>query len=275
MTPTATLAPSSPYDVLARVYPLLCEAGTYSAWIRRLGRLAVRHGLGGRRVLDVACGTGQSFLPLLRAGYEITACDQSEAMLEEAARASGERADLHRLDMRELPALGAFDLVTCIDDAANHLLDEHDLIAALQGMSRNLAPGGLVLLDLNTLDTLRTAFAQDWELAGPEGEVCWTGCGDPGLCSGGVTRALIDVAVPAADGGVERSTVEIRERHHPLADLTDVLDAAGLELVALVGQEAGGRLLDEVATEHHHKAVVLAGRKAPTDGRCEMQIIRP
>jgi SAM-dependent methyltransferase len=71
-------------------------------------------------VLDVACGTGKSFRPLLRRGYEVTGCDISPPMLEQApAGAPGVR--LVPADMRALPDLGAFDLVTCLDDALNYL----------------------------------------------------------------------------------------------------------------------------------------------------------
>ena len=48
-----------------------------------------KHGLPGNRVLDAGCGTGKSFLPLLERGFEVTACDQSEAMLDVAASKAG------------------------------------------------------------------------------------------------------------------------------------------------------------------------------------------
>ena len=43
-----------------------------------------RHRLQGRRLLDVACGTGKSFIPMLERGWEVTACDISAAMVEVA-----------------------------------------------------------------------------------------------------------------------------------------------------------------------------------------------
>ena len=58
-----------------------------------------------------------------------------------------------------LPVLGSFDLITCIDDALNHLLSEDDVRDALASMARNLAPGGLLVFDVNTLATYRTTFA--------------------------------------------------------------------------------------------------------------------
>ena len=48
-----------------------------------------RPALRGRRLLDVACGTGRSFLPMLERGYDVTACDISPAMAARAREKSG------------------------------------------------------------------------------------------------------------------------------------------------------------------------------------------
>src|SRR5919112_1807986 len=80
----------------------------YDAWTSHLERRARRFGVSGRRLLDVACGTGKSFLPLLERGYEVTGCDISPEMLAEA-RAKAPGVVLEEADMRELPKLGEFD----------------------------------------------------------------------------------------------------------------------------------------------------------------------
>ena len=61
-------------------------------------------------VLDVACGTGKSFLPLLERGYDVTACDISEAMLRVARTKVGSCTSLRRLVLGALPVLGRCDL---------------------------------------------------------------------------------------------------------------------------------------------------------------------
>lgn len=103
------------YDRLAPAYDALTADYCHERWLDELERLALRHGLAGRRVLDVACGTGKSFLPLLAKGYRVVACDISEAMLAVAApKAPGVR--LVHTDMRRLGRLGTFDLVTCLTE---------------------------------------------------------------------------------------------------------------------------------------------------------------
>src|SRR5215212_7437646 len=123
----------SAYDGLAPHYDAFTAGYDYDRWLGALEELAGEHGLRGRRLFDVACGTGKSFLPMLERGYEVVACDLSPGMVERAQGKAGAAADVFVADMRELPAVGVFDLVTCLDDAVNYLTTPADLRAAMRG----------------------------------------------------------------------------------------------------------------------------------------------
>src|SRR5262245_43562562 len=112
------------YDALAPSYDLLAADYDHAHWVGRLLDWAREHDLRGQSALDVACGTGKSFVPLLDAGFEVLACDESRGMLAVAATKIPDPRAVLCLDMRSLPVLGSFDLITCIDDALNHLLTE-------------------------------------------------------------------------------------------------------------------------------------------------------
>jgi ubiquinone/menaquinone biosynthesis C-methylase UbiE len=56
------------YDGAAAIYDDFTAHHDYEGWIRVLERLARDHGLAGRRVLDVACGTGKSSAPFVARG---------------------------------------------------------------------------------------------------------------------------------------------------------------------------------------------------------------
>ena len=60
------------------------------------------------------------------------------------------------------------DLVTCLDDAVNYLLDADELHDALTGMRRNLRPGGLLVFDVNTLATYRSVFCDGFSWSGTD-----------------------------------------------------------------------------------------------------------
>ena len=95
---TASRAPvCTEYDALAPYYDAFTAASDYEAWASQVLALARRHGLRGRTLLDLACGTGKSFMPFVAHGFRVTGCDSSTAMLAEAARrAPGCRARARR-----------------------------------------------------------------------------------------------------------------------------------------------------------------------------------
>src|SRR3954467_1742905 len=143
MTPLPASQARPAYDALASTYDAFTADYDYERWLTVLHGLAAEHGAQGRRLLDVACGTGRSFEPMLRRGYEVMACDISPAMVDRAtarlARSGGRAAVA---DMRRLPDWGTFDLVTCLDDAVNYLHSEADLNAAFASVAGALPPPG-------------------------------------------------------------------------------------------------------------------------------------
>ena len=128
------------YEAIAPVYDDFTAHHDYRLWVGTLLELAGTYGLSGDTALDVACGTGKSFMPLLERGWKVTACDISAAMVELARSKVGDAVRLEVADMRELPVYGSFDLVCCLDDAVNYLLTAAELEQALGGMAANLAP---------------------------------------------------------------------------------------------------------------------------------------
>ena len=246
------------YDALAPGYDILTRDYAYDRWLPALERLALDQGLAGRRLLDVACGTGSSFLPLRARGYEVTGCDISDEMLRLARRKAPE-VPLHQLDMRELPVLGSFDLVTCIDDGLNYLLEEHELEAALRGIARNLAPGAIAVWDLNTVAQYRGQLAHDYVVDDEDIFIGWHGHGrEGGVGPGDLVEIAIDVFVRTEGGTWERSRSAHRQRHWPRPTVERLSRNAGLQLLDVRGQHPGVVIdsgLDELT---HTKAIYLA-----------------
>ena len=256
--PAALDAPAErAYDALAPVYDGLTAHHDHELWLSLLLELATEHGLGGRRLLDVACGTGKSFMPLARRGFDVTACDISPRMAARARRrARRHDVAVHVADMRRLPRLceGA-DLVTCLDDAVNYLLDEDELRAGLSGMRRNLRPGGLLVFDVNTLATYRAVFCDG--LTWAAGERSYASVGEPRPVRAG---ALFATTLRARRGAELLAESRHVQRHHPVPELERELRAAGLEPLAVYGSGADGRPVRPPDEQLHTKLVVVARR---------------
>jgi SAM-dependent methyltransferase len=244
------------YEQLAPVYDDFTDGYDHEAWVGRLEQIARDHGANGPRVLDVACGTGKSFAPLLERGWDVWACDISPAMVGRARRCTG--VDPERVlvaDMRQLPELGVFELVTCLDDAVNYLLSVPDLVAAFASVARLLAPDGVYLFDTNTLATYRAGFALDAVFERPLAGAVWRGETTEPIEAGALCMAAIELT-----GTRERAISRHVQRHHPEAVVRRALTSAGLACRAVLGQSTGGVLHEDADEETYTKLVYVAGR---------------
>lgn len=215
------------YEAFASIYNDFNASNDYEMWLGRALLPALgEHGLReGGRALDVGCGTGRAFGPLLRRGWRITGCDLSPAMLKVAAEAGGAEVDLRVADMRELPRLGDFDLVLSLNDSVNYLLGEEDLVLALAGMRANLAEDGLLVFDVNSRSTYAGGASEVREVEHGGSRWVWRGCGE------------IAPSVYEAEIAGDRLGEPIRhlERFRSQTEVTAAMGAAGLRPVAALG----------------------------------------
>jgi hypothetical protein len=121
----------------------------------------------------------------------------------------------------------------------------------------------------------RTAFASDWVSEDDDRLVSWRGGADPSFVPGDTARATIDVFARRGERW-ERTTSRHVQRHWPAATIRAAASAAGLRVLAAVGQHRGAVLdsrLDELV---HTKAVFVACRDdRPSGEEASMAIAGP
>lgn len=249
------------YEAMAPVYDDFTAHHDYEGWLTDLLEALGRRGLQGRRLLDVGCGTGKSFIPMLPRGWQVTGCDISPAMLELARQKAGEKVRLEVADMLELPRFGEFDLVWALDDAINYLLSGEELERALAGMRENLAPTGLLLFDVNELQAYRTFFAETVVVERGGRRLVWRGLAAPDVEPGSICESRLEVAAEDAGGGAgEAPTLIHRQRHFPEAEVLAALEGAGLECLDVYGHGLDGVPRQPLDVENHTKAIYVARR---------------
>jgi SAM-dependent methyltransferase len=222
------------YDAFAPYYDAFTADSNYEVWTEHVLRVAHRHGLRGRRLLDLACGTGKSFLPFRKRGFAVTACDVSSGMLAQAARKAPDVRLVHA-DMRSLARLGSFDLISCFDDSLNYLLEETELASAFRSMAANLSRNGIALFDLNTLLAYRTTFARNSVVVRDGPIFIWQGGSTSDAEPGCRATAQIDVFAPRRDDLYGRITTQHDQRHFQRTSVVSLLAQAGLDCVGQYG----------------------------------------
>jgi len=237
------------YEAMAPVYDAFTGHYESEAWIADLVKLLDHHGLTGRRLLDVGCGTGTSFLPMLAQGWEVTGCDISPAMLTRAREKAGEAPQLAVADMLALPEFGQFDLVWALDDAINYLLSSAELEKALVGMRANLAPTGLLLFDVNELQAYRTFFAETTVVEREGRRLIWRGLASADAAPGSICESEMEVA--------PGEVLTHRQRHFPEAEVRAALADAGLECLGVYGHGLDG-IPTQPLEPTHTKAIYIA-----------------
>lgn len=239
------------YDAFAPIYDDFNAQNDYESWFGALLPRLEREGLRTGKLLDVACGTGRAFAPMLRRGWEITACDISPAMIAKAKeKHAGEAITYDVADMTRLPVYGEFQLVWALNDPVNYLVGDGDLQSALEAMGANLAAEGLLVFDCNTLMLFRASFEPETGLV-RDPRWRWEGRGE----TGGVYEADV------SGEGVAPHTH--KERHYTVPEVQRTMLNAGLEPVAALGQretEGGVRLADAWDEGRDHKIIHVARR---------------
>lgn len=154
-------ASAAPYEAYAALYDRTGQSRFGLKMTAYALEILALWGAKPKRIADVGCGTGAVAVALAARRFAVVGVDGSPAMLERArARAlkRGVSVDWRCQDLRALDVGEPVDFLSCYYDTLNHLTEPADLERALAGFHRALAPGGLMLIDLNTPH----AYASVW-----------------------------------------------------------------------------------------------------------------
>jgi len=116
----------------------------------------------GDPVLELGCGTGRVTMALAQAGKRVTGLDLSERMLERAVKKRAalfteerERIHLVQGDMARFDLGEKFRLIIIPFRPLQHLLEVKQQTDCLECVSKHLAPGGRLVLDVFQTDAER------------------------------------------------------------------------------------------------------------------------
>jgi ubiquinone/menaquinone biosynthesis C-methylase UbiE len=130
------------YTDLSGYYDLMCADIDYRAQSHCIQRLQQLFGNGGKRHLDLACGTGPHVRHFIDAGYESSGLDINQPMLDRAAIRCPE-ASFAVQDMCGFTLDRPVDVITCFLYSIHYSAGVERLKACIASVQRALAAGGL------------------------------------------------------------------------------------------------------------------------------------
>ena len=105
-------------------------------------------------VLELGCGTGEMAIRLAKRKKSVFATDLSTDMLEVAkqkAMAENVNLILQRIDMSDFSTSHQVDLILCLCDSINYLLDVEDVIRTFRNVYQSLKAEGTFIFDSDSL----------------------------------------------------------------------------------------------------------------------------
>lgn len=142
------------YKMMAKVYDeLIYEDVNYENIANYALAKCDQYSVNKERYLDLACGTGNVGIYVGKSFKENYFVDLSHEMLIEADKKLREnrvRGKIVCQDMCELELNRKFNLITCVLDSTNYILDDESVENYLRGVYNHLEEDGLFVFDINS-----------------------------------------------------------------------------------------------------------------------------
>ena len=125
------------FSKTARYYDKIYSGKDYQAEVQRLLPITREHlGSGGKRLLDVACGTGHH-IEYLKEQFDVEGLDISQELLE-MARQRNPKVLFHQADMTDFYLGYKYDVVTCLFGSIGYVKTLDNLGRAVRCMANHL-----------------------------------------------------------------------------------------------------------------------------------------
>lgn len=222
------------YSAIAECYDALNSHIDYEAFASFLNREIRAGGISdGSIVLDLACGTGNITLPLLKRGYDMIGVDLSGDMLNIARnKKGGDKVLWLCQDMRSFELYGTVGAVVCCLDSINYLTSRNGLSKCFSLVHNYLDPNGIFIFDVNTPYKFEHVYGNNHYILEDDGIYCgWQNYFDKksGLCD-----FELSFFYENDDGSYTRLDETQTERCFSIKTLTNLLVNNGFEIVKIV-----------------------------------------
>lgn len=224
------------YSSFAAFYDSLQSDVMYEQRAGYIAKLFKKYDRLPTQLLDVACGTGGFSLQFAKMGMSVTAADPSPEMLSVAQKkASATDLDIMLVcqSARDTKLPYAVDGAVCCLDSINHIIDKRELKASFRAVAAAVKDGGLFIFDVNTPFKHRNILSGNTFVIENDDVYCvWQ---NSDCEKNGIVGICLDFFGKDADGKYIRTTEEFAERAYTDEEIRGMLEPAGLEVAAVLG----------------------------------------
>lgn len=226
------------YIGLAQVYDQLMDHIDYQSVTDFYLKAARKFGWQGKNILDLACGTGNITLQLLQQGFEVLGLDFSEQMLAIADAKIYQAGFIPHLicqNMKNIKIPSQVDLVLCSFDSINYLVKKEEVQQVFNQVFKQLTKEGFFLFDVNSEYKFKEVLGRE-TFTLVEDNICYIWQNSfsekSNLC-----QILLDIFILKPGGLYERIQEEHQQRYYSPEQLTNMLEIAGFQVLAIYGDQ--------------------------------------
>jgi len=223
------------YQKFAHVYDQVMDQQLYEEWtdyaVRSFSHSAKRPV---RKVMELACGTGEVSMRLDDKGYEVIGVDLSKNMLEIAEKkAQGRSIEWLQADMRVLDDVPTTDAVTLFSDSLCYLTDFEDVVSVFEAVYDHLEEGGIFLFDVHSLYQMQEVFpGYQYHFVEDDFAFLWQSYE---LDEPGSVEHVIDMYIKQEDGNLYEHFQEVHEEQtFPIEMYEAALEMVGFTNIKVI-----------------------------------------
>lgn len=146
------------YEHFYRFYDKLMSDVNYQVYVNIVRKYAKKSDA----ILDIACGTGNVLIELLKEDYQVCGLDISDEMLlvcQEKLANLNLQTTLFQDDMRSFQIVNYYDMIISFLDSLNYLTSIKDLKKTFSNVHNALNDGGYFIFDIHSLKNVNLVFS--------------------------------------------------------------------------------------------------------------------
>lgn len=145
------------YNEFASIYDELMNDFDYKSWFNYIKEIWKKYDKNPKKILEMACGTGNLSYYMGKEGYKLTCFDLSDNMLSKAYEKlfRFKNVNLLNSNMIDFKFNEKFHSVVSICDSINYIVEEDDLLKTFKNVWNHLSDDGVFIFDINSYYKLK------------------------------------------------------------------------------------------------------------------------